>query len=442
MLIPQLRETENCLLSDGISFESLKEASHLLQKNHDEWHMFFRDRAGHNHIAHSILTSLALGASPTDLQRAYDDGTTIQRPMPPADEAIISSLADDDAFARSMGDVAQYPNFLRFFERQILEGSFQTVVNKYCFSRSKVAEMMLARLYEGAYHPIIHLGLGLEFDQPSIVAEALAQAAAHDDSHIGLLFSQSESLASIAYPARDQKPLVELLDEVRCNDTIRSAPVWEDFGNKMRDGVIGRAGAEMAGIASQFSISSPEDLERRTAEMINVAAYFAGASQRPGRKRKVDFFYMHAVTSSIFFSTLIKQSWIKLEDRIRLVEWKGRLDLAWYAVCGCPVLYPEAIAEYCGAKTNDSQWDDIFSAAVQQHDDGHLVKFLRALKNGESVSKPFENGKWSKHFPMKGDMWLRLARMCLDTTRDLPDHLKWLPFTGFDMGWKVRPDLA
>jgi hypothetical protein len=35
--------------------------------------------------------------------------------------------------------------------------SWKETVNKYVFSRSKVAEKMLARLYEGAYHPIIHL---------------------------------------------------------------------------------------------------------------------------------------------------------------------------------------------------------------------------------------------------------------------------------------------
>nr|POE56471.1 questin oxidase [Quercus suber] len=442
MYAPQHPENGHGAFPGNFSADSALEASHLLQKNHDEWHMFFRDRAGHNHIAHSILTSLALGASPVDLQRAYDDGVAIQRPMPPTDEPLIAGLADDNTFMESMGDAAQYPNFLRFFEREIAQGNFRDVINKYCFSRTKLAELMLARLYEGAYHPIIHLGLGLEFDQPSIIAEALAQAAAHDDSRIGVLFSQSESLVGIAYPACKPKSLVELLDEVRRNDAIRSAPVWEDFGNKMKDGIIGRAGAEMAGVAAQFTIASADDLERRTAEMINVAAYFAGASQRPGRKRKVDFFYMHAVTSSLFFSTLIKQSWIKLDDRIRLVEWKGRLDLAWYAVCGSPTLYPEAIVEYAGEPVDKMEWNEIFEAAVQQHDDGHLVKFLRALKNGESVSEPFETGRWGAYFPMKGDMWLRLARMCLDTTRDLPDHLKWLPFTGFEMGWKVRPDLA
>ncbi|KAL4942085.1 hypothetical protein BDV06DRAFT_170062 [Aspergillus oleicola] len=65
--------------------------------------------------------------------------------------------------------------------------------------------------------------------------------------------------------------------------------------------------------------------------MISVCANLVGSVLRPDRKRKLDFFIMHAVTSSIFCRVLIRQDWIKLEDRRRLVEWKGRLDLAWYA---------------------------------------------------------------------------------------------------------------
>ena len=66
----------------NVSNQAIEEAKQQLQKNHDTYHMFFRDKAGHNHIAHSVLTQLALGASPEDLQRAYDDGTDIQRPIP------------------------------------------------------------------------------------------------------------------------------------------------------------------------------------------------------------------------------------------------------------------------------------------------------------------------------------------------------------------------
>ncbi|KAE8384091.1 hypothetical protein BDV23DRAFT_192077 [Aspergillus alliaceus] len=401
---------------------SIQEANRLLQKNHEAWHMFFRDRAGHKHIAHSILTCLALGGAPEDIQRAYDDGVGIQRPIPEVDAATVERLAEEEFFYQTLGTITQYTSFLVFFQRQMDEHGWKETVNKYVFSRNKVAEKMLARLYEGAYHPIIHLGLGIEFQQPSIIAEALAQAAAHDDSHISTLFETCEAQAGIAYPPQSPKSLIQLLHETRANDTIRTAPRWEDFGNKMRDGVVGRANLEMASIASQFIIK-PEDLEGRTAEMISVCAYMAGASQRPDRKRKIDFFYMHTLTSSIFFSVLIKQQWIKIEDRVRLVEWKGRLDLAWYVVSGSAELYEDAVTGYHDDFSAEMGWKELYAAVNKEHDDGHVAKMIRALKNGQEASRSFE-GEYPDAFP------------------EWPTDQKFVNFTGFDMGWKILPDLA
>lgn len=423
-----------------LSSESVSEANRLLQKNHEEWHMFFRDRAGHNHIAHSILTCLALGAAPQDIQRAYDDGVGIQRPIPEVDDDIVKRLADDDFMYEALGTITQYASFLVFFQAHIEEHGWKETVNKYIFSRSKVAEKMLARMYEGAYHPVIHLGLGIEFQQPSIVAEALAQAAAHDDSNISMLFEACEAQAGISYPAEKPKSLIQLVHEARNTDKIRNAPVWQDFGNKMRDGVVGRACMEMAMLASQFQIK-PQDLERRTAEMISTCAYMAGASQRTGRKRKIDFFYMHAVTSSIFFSVIIKQDWIKLEDRVRMVEWKGRLDLAWYVVSGSAELHASAVTAYHDDFTDSMEWDELYAVVNKEHDDGHVAKLIRALKNGQNAAERFEGGEFSESFPVHGDMWIKIARMALGTTKDCPTDQKFVNFTGFDMGWQIRPDL-
>ncbi|KAL9076474.1 MAG: hypothetical protein Q9157_003632 [Trypethelium eluteriae] len=430
------------ILGDAqVEHAAIDEANRLLQKNHEEWHMFFREQAGHNHIAHSILTCLALGASPEDIQRAYDDGVGIQRPIPVINIQLVDRLYDDNVLSETLGEIAQYTTFLAFFQKHIQEYGWKETVNKYLFSRSAVAEKLLARMYEGAYHPVIHLGLGIEFEQPSIVAEALAQAASHDDSHIGTLFKACEDQAAIAYPAKKPKSLIQLVHEIRNNDFIRNAPRWEDFGNKMRDGVVGRACIEMAFIASQFCIK-PQELERRTAEMISTCAFMAGASQRPGRKRKIDFFYMHTVTSSIFFSVIIKQDWINLEDRVRMVEWKGRLDLAWYVVSGCAELHPDAVDDYHDDYSAGMGWKEIYAASNKEHDDGHVVKLIRALKNGQEAVAPFEKGEYSESFPVKGESWLKIARMTLDTTKDWTPDLKWVNFTGFDMGWKIRPDLA
>jgi hypothetical protein len=425
-----------------IPADSLEECNRLLQKNHEEYHMFFRDTAGHNHIVHSLLTILALGASPQELQDRYDDGVPIQRAIPDIENALLEKLTDAEIFYNSIGQISQYHTFLEFFKREIAAKGWKEVTQEYVFSRTKLADEMLARMYEGAYHPIIHLGLGIEFQQPSIVAEALAQAASHDNSSIGTLFRNAEAEAAIAYPTAKPKPMIQLIHEVRANDTIRNAPRWTDFGNKMRDGIIGRAGEAMQSLAAQFRIRrDEEELERRTAEMISTCAFFAGAAQHPGRKRKIDFFYMHNVTSSIFFTVLIRQDWIKLEDRVRLVEWKARLDLAWYAVSGCAALDGNAISGYSNPESDSMGWAELFSVVNKEHDDGHAAKFIRALKNGEEVAARFEQGEWEAYFPMKGDMWLKLARMCQDTTKNLPTDLKWVPFTGFEQPWK-RPDLA
>ena len=429
------------ILGDAnIERASIVEANRLLQKNHEEHHMFFRDRAGHNHMVHSILTCLALGAAPEDIQRAYDDHVGLQRPIPEIDESLVKRLSNNETLYENIGTISQYSTFLTFFQGEISEYGWKETVIKYLFSRTKLSEKMLVQMYEGAYHPVIHLGFGIEFEQPTIIAEALAQAAAHDDSHIGTLLEACEAQASIAYPSRSPKTLVQLVNEVRDNDTIRNAPHWEDFYNKMRDGVVGRACRDMAFVASQFVVK-PEDLQRRTAEMISTCAYMTGAAQRPGRKRKLDFFYMHCVTSSIFFSVIIKQEWIKLEDRVRMVEWKGRMDLAYYAYSGCPKLYPDAITEYQDDSSAAMGWKELYAAVNKEHDDGHVVKFIRALKNGQEVTKPFEATDSSDSFPVKGDMWLKIAQMAFDTTKGCPPDIKFVQATGFDMIWKIRPDL-
>lgn len=43
---------------------------------------------------------------------------------------------------------------------------------------SSIAGLLLMD-FTGFLHPIIHLGFGVEFQQPAIIAEALAQAAVH-----------------------------------------------------------------------------------------------------------------------------------------------------------------------------------------------------------------------------------------------------------------------
>ena len=424
-----------------IPTEALELASKLLQRNHDEHHILFKDVGGHNHTVHNVLTRIALGASPAEIVQWFNDNLPGQRPVPEVDNQIIQDLYDEDKFYEKIYPMnqKQYTNFLVFFEQQIEQKGWKPVVTEYVFSRSRNADAILGLMYDGAFHSLIHLGLGIEFQQPSLIAEALAQAAIENSSNISQAFLASEQEALKSGPADPSKPLIELIHEARANDTIRNAPEWSHAIFKMRDGVLAKAGPEIRSLMAQFQVT-PETLERRTAEMISVCAFFAGAAQRPRKAHRIDFFYMHCVTSSIFLTVFLRQPWIRTADKVRLVEWKGRIDLAWYASCGAPELDAEYIAGY-KVPDGDSSWSALFRAVNATHDDGHVAKFVRSLKNGAEVSEPFlSGGEEDKAFPVRGDMWLKLGWLSYDSTVGQKQELKWLFFPGFDQAWAAVPD--
>ncbi|KAK9438010.1 HypA [Metarhizium brunneum] len=422
---------------NDIPADSVQKANDLLQKNHDELHIFWRDVNGHNHMAHSLLTTFAMGGDGRELQRAYDDGISVQRPAPELDNGVVNSLADDDKMLGILGQIPQYTNVLAFFEEQIDQSNWKEVLHRYCFSRTRLADTILARMYEGAYHPIIHLGLGVEFEQPSIIAEALAQAVTHPWSGIPECLLRSDELASQIGHHVPSPSLVELFEQARANDVILHGPRWEDMGLKMRDGVLGRSKDAITSLAAQLRVD-PTDLERRAAESINCSAFLAGASQRSDKAPKIDFFHMHAVTSSIFVTVLLRQTWISHENKVRIVEWKGRTDLLWYAASRCAAPRVEEIVEYEAKASSSMGWSELYRAINKMHDDGHVAKFVRALKSGQDVSRPFEKQNPAM-FPLQGDAWLNLARMAYDSTVGLADEAKWVWGAGFEQAWANVP---
>ncbi|CAG8960199.1 hypothetical protein HYFRA_00012717 [Hymenoscyphus fraxineus] len=335
--------------SKSAQVDSIKTANRLLQKNHDQHHIWWRDFAGHNHAAHNVLTRLALGANIPELELGFKPNVELgQRPPPPVDEATVAELATEEGFHNHLSDVKQYANYLAFFEREIDAKGWKEVIQEYCFSRSRTADTILARRFDGAFHPLIHLGLAVEFEQPSILAEALAQATTDANLNVQIFFANAESeTAKSTQTLTEERPLVELIHEARANETIRNSAHWEDMQFKMKNGVLKRAEKEIAALAAQFRVTA-ENLERRAAEMISCCAYFAGAAQR--HELNVDF----------------------------IKNYRPQVSAGW-------------------------EWEELYKHANADYDDGHVVKFVRALKNGEEVARSFEDGQWGHVFPVKGD---------------------------------------
>lgn len=117
----------------------------------------------------------------------------------------------------------------------------------------------------GLIHPFIHLGFGLEFSQPAIVAQALGQTAVHEARIKDYLIPAEKAAGGVGKPGN--KTLVQIMDEMRADEKLRNAPHWGDE-NKIFDGIMKRAPEEMIRYASQFTVG-PEQIDEKHAELIN-----------------------------------------------------------------------------------------------------------------------------------------------------------------------------
>lgn len=228
----------------------------------------------------------------------------------PVDEGVVQSLRDKSAFKECLGREKNYPNFLEFFQREIQAKGVERVLRDYVFAGDERAESMLARLFGGMLlsflllfwvsfcmhmmwelmeigllHPIIHLGFAIEFNQPAIIAEALAQTAIHEDwTGPRFLWPTEKAAGGVGKPGK--KTISQLLEEARADKKLANSATWED-GNKLRDGVLKRASEEMINCATQFTVSE-EQVQEKFAEMVDMSGKYT-ASEFSGLGRRANY---------------------------------------------------------------------------------------------------------------------------------------------------------
>lgn len=105
---------------------------------------------------------------------------------------------------------------------------------------------------------------------------------------------------------------------------------------------------------------------------------------------------------------LLEIPWISEANKICMVEWMGRLELAAYARIARPELHLDEIANYV-LKSPQDKWPQLIKKATAVEDDGHTSEIIRGLIQGQGASKEFED---RDSFRVKGDMWVKIAHMC------------------------------
>ncbi|KAK5311540.1 hypothetical protein LTR93_011693 [Exophiala xenobiotica] len=395
-----------------------EKAEKLLQENLDKIDMMFMD-VRHNHIAHQVLAMYALGASPDQMQYAYDRICIYMEPLKPTNQTVLEALKDKATFKDYLDDPAQYSNYLAYFQGEVDNKGVKAALEEHLFANDEHASRILIRWFASIMHPVLHLGYALEYGQPALVAEALAQAAIHERRNKELtLFLPAAEKAAAQSSKAGSKTLLQLMQEIHKDSKLHEAylgPEPERIKN-----VINNAFDEIVEYTSQYHITA-EQLEPRLLEMLDVIAALLTVKAGQLKEYKANFFFLHALNSLVLWPSLVHHPWLSFKNSIRLLEWQGRYFLLLYAAEALPKLSTEDLADY---KKSLQSWNQLFQKSIlHKTDDGHLPKAMRALAFGEQVWKTLSD---RSNRLMEQDMWLKLANLILEHVPEAEEsEIRW-----------------
>lgn len=397
----------------------------LIQKDADSHHVFFNDEKFHNHLVHQLLADYSLGADLPRLEKAYHDNAVYQRAKKPfKSDFVWDSLS-------CLGNEDYYTNYLNFFQEEIQKKGSRRCVEYYIFEQDSRLGLY-SRFLSGVYHPLIHLGYGLEFNHSLMLAEGLAWVAVHQprahhfyepvnqkntDDQTLLKNNKASSLSLTA---------LEIIFSIHQDSRMDGVVKWVDEDKYMT--VINTIPNLLHEYCQQWpvteSLDGPMGLRARAVELQILAAALYAGSHRPGKERMLDFFLMHTLTSSLFLHCYIEL--IEPRHAASLLRGKLASDLVYYIAHGRPYLNLEQFESYPELLS----WDQIILKAIASEDD-HVPKAVRALIHASHYDK-------TKVFP--SHIYQAMASLSVD------DSLSWsVDPIGFDEAWhsiKKKKQLA
>jgi hypothetical protein len=378
-VLPLVR-TVNAAAFPGITHASRVAVQQLLDENRKN-HIFFNDMKFHNHAVHHILDAYALGASPARLNEIYKVHSVLQRPAPPKQVQITH-----DNWKEHLGKMNSWTDILEFFSSEVQQLGIEEAVSKYFFHPD-----LFARFFSGINHAVIHVGFGITFKEPLLVAEGIAMAALEDDLDI---------LNHQLPPSSPSYSLLEIIEQVR-NDSR--------FDGQLSLGqVIHEKGALLLEYVSKWDVKGTDyDVAAKEKELFEVIVLLVVAICRPGKLPRFDFFLMHSLTSSVFIHELLK--FFSIEKGPQILKAHFATALWYYIATARPVLYTDHLKAYATTLPSSANpWLEIVKFGIETND-VHAAKTVYALLQGEAWFGEFDG------------IFLKAAQRVADAVRVQPN---------------------
>ncbi|KAJ6524150.1 hypothetical protein B0H19DRAFT_972283 [Mycena capillaripes] len=380
----------------GATPESTALVAKLLHKDITEHHCFFNDDHFHNHISHQILSLHDLGASAECIQAMYDKEAAIQRPLHPNGTPAVANRVTETNWTAHMGEANahMFPDYLAFFSSEIAEHGVPNVLERYVFSpkANENGTLMLARFFGGLLHPIIQTGFGIEFGQDFLVADGLAQAALTTPEGATVMDMPSGVPEIKSGPTAT---LLSLLCEVYDSPKLTPMPYEKEriTAQRLFEWVAAdpARGATIREIYAKwtFNLTDDEDFDKKVEECVWLATLLLGATSKPDRKPRMDFFFAHFVTGALALRVVLDalkqplhkaqliQAYARSAALFVLLRGRPRIDLA--LVMSYPTYpTPPKATSALGSVGYGSPWLSLLNNAAV-HPEPHVVKSIRML---------------------------------------------------------------
>ncbi|KAG6808052.1 hypothetical protein H0H92_005568 [Tricholoma furcatifolium] len=372
-----------------------------------------------SHSVHYALALWALGADDEIIRAAYESECVYLLPKFESPGSITT-----ENFNEHLGNDEYYSAYLDFFTEVVKKRGTAEALEEYVLSREanfvvgkkdEDQPRMLDRCMDGIIHSMIHIGNGLEFGVPGLVAEGLAWTAVHLKSSTAVipasLWNPPSTVRSLGL-ALGWKTASENAQEANTHaltilariikdsrfDNIPAAENYAVVYSHIND-KYGDAVSEYVR-SWTFNQKNPQESERKIEELVyaNTIIYAIGGWSKD-KPFNTDFFHVHLVTSSIFLFPICanlkpasQELFLRSFFAVCLTWWIGRgrpgFDIQGF-VAGTstnPGPVPSFLAPHKDAlpksdsplARNPNPWFQLIQEALILPD-AHFPKTLRAL---------------------------------------------------------------